>query len=236
MEFYQKMRDRSVVTGSTVRQRVVQIADLAVACQATLGSCGRTAATIWTLAGVGDSSCLESANANCSGAQNSGTQMNGISTQQRLQIYGLNCNYNPPPAEPRAGASTTARARYERALAANQALHSRYDRSDCAPNSAGARAKFKAYMEAEAAAGRLRDNWPDGWADKLQPGDYVIVYNGNADLVGAHAVIFMGWKNRNYADIVQGNAPPPFTTRSRNGLCLRAACGGLPIYTYRPER
>lgn len=56
--------------------------------------------------------------------------------------------------------------------------------------------KYKAQMPPE---------WPDSIADTLQPGDYVIVYNGNTSLRGTHAALFVGWGSGGRAQVIQGS-------------------------------
>jgi hypothetical protein len=71
----------------------------------------------------------------------------------------------------------------------------------------------------------------------LQPGDRLVVYNGNNDISGSHAVIFMGWSSQ-YPGVMQtinGTAGRPTFA---GGICVKAPCGPwakLPILTvWRP--
>jgi len=77
--------------------------------------------------------------------------------------------------------------------------------------------------------------YPDSWADELQPGDSLIIFNANSSGRGGHAAIFMGWSSRaGVANVVQGS---PGKIVKRGTLCLKSTCG-LPfplMSTYKPE-
>lgn len=194
-EFYDRIRTGGRITGTNVRDRILQIAAAADACDVALGSCGRTAGTISALAGVGGGACLNPPTGNCNGTH--GRPKRSISSAQRRHIYGVRCDMTP----------------------ANQ--RARYCRSDCQTTSSNATALISAFFRAEAAAGRL-PGWPDEWADDLRPGDYVVIYNGNRDLVGAHAVIFVGWASPGNMQVVQGSYGRP---TSSGTICVKSSCG-----------
>lgn len=217
-EFYSKMLDRSLIRASTIRERVVLIAQAAAACKVKIGSCGTTAGTISALAGVGRANpptCMYSNPNSCNGTR--GQALNELTSEQRKQVYARRCDWTPAADKP-AGTSASATKAREK----NVRMHAQYDRSDCVSSGAAAKAGFIAFMQAEAAAGRVRDNWPDGWADKLRPGDYFVCYNGNADLTGSHALVFLGWQG-NRAQVVDASygGAPSFHT----GPCLKSSCG-----------
>ncbi|MFH2136325.1 MAG: pilin [Patescibacteria group bacterium] len=77
--------------------------------------------------------------------------------------------------------------------------------------------------------------YPDSWADELQPGDSIVVFNANSSARGGHAMIFMGWTSRaGVANVIQGS---PGLVVKRATLCLKNSCG-LPFpftSTYKPE-
>ncbi|HSR89288.1 MAG TPA: hypothetical protein VLK22_02705 [Candidatus Udaeobacter sp.] len=76
--------------------------------------------------------------------------------------------------------------------------------------------------------------WPDAWADQLQPGDAIWVYNGNA-FGGNHTAIFVGWGSGGNAQVIQGSAG---LATFRGSLCIKKECGDkmLPIIkTFRPK-
>lgn len=134
-----------------------------------------------------------------------GSTISSINSEQRKRIYGQRC-------EVAKGKS----------------------REDCVTNSNEARKILLNYFRAEAAAGRM-PGWPDEWANKLKPGDYVVFYNGNKDLTGTHAVTFLGWTNDGWMQIAQGSFGKKVTF---GNVCVKSSCGEqqVPlIYAYSPK-
>jgi hypothetical protein len=88
--------------------------------------------------------------------------------------------------------------------------------STCAPDGKTARKivfdKYKSKMPPE---------WPDSIADSLQPGDYVIVYNGNTSLRGSHAALFVGWGSGGRAQVIQGSWGKVV---SMGTVCIKSSC------------
>jgi hypothetical protein len=199
VEFRQKMS--TVVTGTTPRERVVQIADIADACNVNWGSCGNVAGTIGALAGVGDTSCLDG-NGECNSG-GKGSVIFAISKEERKEMIGWNCNITPSKdGNPRPA-------------------------GECSPTAQGAVKKYRDYLFAEQKAGKIPANWPDGIANKLQPGDRLVVYNGNKDPLGAHGVIFMGWSG-DKIQVVQGGQGGSGADKdsARSGtICIKSTCG-----------
>lgn len=64
--------------------------------------------------------------------------------------------------------------------------------------------------------------WPDSWANELQPGDKLTVYNGNSDGLGFHSVLFNGWGSDGKANIIQGQWTCLVNSST---LCLKSSCG-----------
>ena len=65
-----------------------------------------------------------------------------------------------------------------------------------------------------------------------KPGDRIVIYNGNKDLVGAHAVIFMGWAAGGRMQVVQGGGggSGQEKSRARGGTwCVKSECGDKMI-------
>ena len=232
LAFYQGIQSPGVVTATTSADKVVQIADLARVCGALLGSCGRTAGAINALAGVYDSSgpawascCLQEDQckatcANYSGAKqrkcledagncndwSKGRDIYSISQTQRLFMYGLRCDTENSSGWPKCPFSGP--------------WHSASDncvRSDCVNSQAEAVAKVSEFL----GQGPALPN--------LQPGDRLVVYNGNVDLIGSHAIIFMGWSpnNPNVMQTINGTAGRPTFA---GGSCIKQPCGSWPLY------
>ncbi|TSC83919.1 MAG: Uncharacterized protein G01um101413_722 [Parcubacteria group bacterium Gr01-1014_13] len=215
-EFYQKLQTSGAVTATTPREKTVQIADIADACNINLGSCGRTAGAIVALAGTNPKNCLDPASGNCNGSYK--RRIRAISQNQRLYTYGWRCSINKKeyPNNP--------------------------PRSNCVNTPLEATKIIRDYLKAQAAAGSPElKGWPDEWANQLRPGDYVVFYNGNDDLVGSHAVIFMGWASEGRMQVVQGGmgkyTNPPNSTASGT-WCVKSSCGEsmVPLlYIYTPD-
>lgn len=199
----------ALITATDPRERVVAIADAMAACGVQYGSCGNTAGTIQALAGFGNTGCLNESLGACNG--NHAKAVFDISAAQRKELYGQRCTMTPTN------------------------LRDKYLRADCVNSSTEARKRLLGYFKKEAAEGRL-EGWPDQWADKLQPGDYVVLYNGNPDLIGAHAVTFLGWAaDGKKMQVVQGSAGKD----TWNGtICVRSACGDAQVpllYAWSPK-
>jgi len=229
LEFYSKIQSSGLIVGPSPAEKVVQVAEIADICDVHLGSCGRTAGAINALAGVGSTECLLEKYPGNDGRNNcnddsKGKDLFAISSAQRLQMYAIRCDVE--------GGASWPQCTFEGAW---QKSNSKCIRTDCAVNGLTARNKFRDFLIKESEAGRLPANWPDAWANQLKPGDRLVIYNGNHDLVGAHAIIFMGWaKDGISAQVVQGSAGLP----TRGGTwCLKKACGSrlYPlIYAWRP--
>ncbi len=199
IEFREKMK--TALTATNQRDRIVQIADIADACNVNWGSCGNTAGTITALGGGGDTGCIDSDKGNCNDG-GKGKKIFGVSNTQRNFLFGWRCGVNkeyPGKAKPF---------------------------GQCVDSAKEAVAKVRTYLFSEKAAGQLPADWPDGWANKLRPGDRVVIYNGNEDLVGSHAVIFTGWAG-DKMQVVQGGGggSGEEKDRARSGTwCVKSSC------------
>lgn len=211
-EFIEKIRTSGAITATSPREKVSQIAEIADICNAHLGSCGNTAGTISALAGLGDVSCLNPPSDKCGAPKR---VIKAISQEQRRRIFGLRCDFTVgssssiDPKDP-------ARAPYVRPTGSKV-----QDLPPCVMTGTEATRIIRDYLRAEATAGNL-PGWPDEWADQLRPGDYVVLYNGNTDLTGSHAMIFMGWTSDGRMQVIQSSWGKP----TNNGtVCVRNSCG-----------
>lgn len=197
-EFYQKLQASGKVTATTPREKVVQIADIADACNINLGSCGRTAGAIVALAGTNPKNCLDPASKNCNGSYQ--RQIRAISKDQREYTVGWNCAVNKEYPDKA--------------------------RSNCVNTTKEATKIVRDYLKEKAAEGSPElKGWPDEWANQLRPGDYVVIYNGNPDLVGSHAVIFMGWASEGRMQVVQGGTGSTANPTASGTWCVKSSCG-----------
>ena len=70
--------------------------------------------------------------------------------------------------------------------------------------------------------------WPDSWTSRLEPGDFVIIYNGNSSCGASHAQIFLGWVSNGRARMANGQwAGPQWLSTD----CLMRSCGNFSIVT-----
>ncbi|HTK60619.1 MAG TPA: pilin [Candidatus Baltobacteraceae bacterium] len=102
----------------------------------------------------------------------------------------------------------------------------------CAASSNAARLQFLEKMQAAGKAGQKElVGYPDSWTNELRPGDYINIYNGNTDLTGGHAQLFLGWgKDKKHAHVIQGGGGC-----GKDGVTGKKDCGvtryGYPCYT-----
>ncbi len=216
---------------SSVRDRIITAADLAIRCKVFFGSCGRSAGAIYALAGVGDeddpaptttdTTCLFSSdgcNLDLRKRRVPDTDEGMyLRAENSRRIRGRNCS-----------APTSSRRR---------------DCFDSAP---------QAKRQVASEISRSLVGYPNRWANHLQPGDWLYIYNGNSTPIGSHSIIFLGWENeaQGQAWIFEGNprswlgsSHTPVSerlaeTRVRlNRACLKAECGNYyPIVqVYDPE-
>ncbi|MBI5072118.1 hypothetical protein HZB93_04515 [Candidatus Falkowbacteria bacterium] len=180
----------TVVTGSTPREKVIQIAEAAAKCGVTLGSCGKTSENINNLAGVG-------------GGMSRGRSIHEISVTQRKYLCTLNCGARVDVSHPcdpvhKEGREDIPCLQDARNLPASSKKTDVYN-------------KLKSEIS----------NWPDSWADDLEPGDSFVVFNGNSDPPGNHTAIFMGWASEGRAKVIQGAYG---RLVNENTICIKSNC------------
>lgn len=75
--------------------------------------------------------------------------------------------------------------------------------------------------------------WPDSWANDLQPGDKLTLYNANSDGLGFHSALFIGWGSNGEANIVQGQWTCLVNSTT---VCLRSSCAkhGVLVRVFKP--
>ncbi len=182
----------SIIKTTSPTEKVVQIAEAAAKCGVHLGSCGRTAGTILALAGVVDPTCLQGGKKGKGCLDVKGKTVFAIPQSDRKWLSTVKCNAKDSKGVPITPMSPCANTQKE----ARQIV---YD-------------KFKKMMPA---------NWPDSVANSLQPGDYVIVYNGNSSLRGTHAALFIGWGSGGRAQVIQGSWG---RVASIGTVCIKSEC------------
>lgn len=232
LEFYTGIQKPGVITASSRGDKVVQIADLARVCGAMLGSCGRTAGAIQALAGVYDngrpwySCCLQedACKASCASISNAktraaclknagncndaamGKSFYQITQTQRYFLYALRCDTEGSSKWPTCSFDGPWTSGSDNCI-----------RRDCVKTQKEAVQRVQEFLGKQAPL------------PELVPGDRLVVYNGNTDLVGAHAITFMGWsaQNKNVMQTINGTAGRPTFA---GGSCVKPPCGSWPLY------
>lgn len=197
VEFYNQVIPK--LTGATFVERVTQAGEIAVSCGVSLGSCGKTGGTLWTLAGVGDKSCLFGSKTICNPHEKNATRetVHAVPPATVRRLFGLRC-----------GDKIQASCQ-KRGLPVN---------TDCIEGRGAAISSARSFIQAAAGGG-----YPDAWVNDLQPGDILWLYNANNECDGQHTVIFLGWASEGKARVVQGQwgSPVHFGT-----VCIKSSCGG----------
>lgn len=206
-EFYEKIG--AAITATSPAEKVVQVADAATKCGVRLGSCGRTAGTIYTLAGI----TTQGYTKDCL------TEPRGCWTHEKAkQIF-----WRPKDV----GSLMKDQGTCENICKIN------------GKGSASCKEARKTATQAVTAEMRLQFqsnilNWPDGIANQLMPGDTIWIYNGNGDkCAGQHSAIFVGWAENGKAQVIQGqnqqtlSAAKPYQDGqvTYGTICLKAECG-----------
>jgi hypothetical protein len=247
IEFFEKIPQLIDKTKGTVRERVVKIADAAVACGVDLGSCGKTVGSIYTLAGVINDTCLQDGGA-CPYEVKTIIAKNSITEAQKKLLYKNMCNPSCSAACAKFDSESgrkTCQAKCDAISPSCLPYPAKPAESDKSATAEDARSVRKAtkkeavrlvYQDLAAQLGP--SGWPDSWLNTLQPGDALWIYNANAPAIdlGAHSFIFMGWKDDKTMETVEGTAGKAAFRSSR---CLRASCSGSvapTINIFKPDR
>lgn len=175
IDFYKKVTP--LIKGNAFMERLLSASQIAADCKTNLGFCGKTAGTLWTLAGVGDPSCLYGAKSICVPHEKSATRtvIKSLSyTVKAAQIRGLRCD-SDKECKP-------------------------YLLKDCVEGRGAAMARAKPIIVGASGSG-----YPDSWADLLQPGDIIFIYTANESCTGEHASVFLGWSGNGRARVIQGD-------------------------------
>ena len=199
----------ATLTGATIGEKIVQVANAAVQCQVTFDACGATAGAIWALAGVGTRgpACLDAAGHGCwTQEQNGRYTLRELPRSIARPALAFRC----PGREPCQGIS------YE----------------GCMNSTPDAVAHFREVARSSTEA-RMQ-GYPDSWANLLQPGDIFHVYNGNDSCGANHAMIFVGWTASGRAQVIQGAYG---RVAWASTVCVKAACGNYSPITriFRPQ-
>ena len=192
------------MTGTTIAERIFQAADIAISCHKNLGSCGHVAGVMWGLAGVGGTNkCLFDPKKSCEWLLLSRKATKVIRSVSSKPLWGLLCENSCSPKQKGELPAIAAQRGFNCASSQGAAINA-------------ARKIIK---------GVVGGDWPNTWADGLQPGDWIYSYSGNKECDGLHSYIFLEWQDqkKGWAYVVQGQANKNVNYARR---CLKTACGG----------
>ena len=193
-EFFAKIE--TAITGQTITDKITQIADAASKCGVEFGSCGRTVGTIYALAGATSHECIDS-KTDCNNWPNRSKQ--NISKSQMDIIIHAKCKTDEQITE----------------MNSKEKAQWGENSTDCKTDKKEAKQMVYEKLKAEI------PGYPDTWADSLQPGDWLIFYNGNSSYSAAHSVLFLGWGKDGKAQVIQGSYENQVKAGS---VCIRSNC------------
>lgn len=164
-------------------------------CKVPFGSCGGTAGAIYAMAGVGEKSCLTSTAPECRNHENAGTVVEMKSGRRLRSIMCVD---------------------KAKCCSTSYIKDCTIDNTGCTDDKATGAKMIVEMMQKDV------PGWPDSWADKLQPGDIMWIWNGNAECGGLHSALFIGWaKEPGWANVVQGSIN---IGTFGGSLCVKASC------------
>ncbi len=211
-----------------LRPRIAAVAEASVRCQVRMGSCGTTAGSIWTIAGIGKDELGKMSHGTYGTTRwGSPAKTYVIPTKISLQSLAIPCGAECPDSEqmrklcngncdledakeppPKNKDGTTRQAQVVR--------------RNCAKPGAEAKQRLREIIEEDPSM----KGWPDSWTNQLEIGDVIVVYNGNSSCGSAHAQVFLGWASEGKARLANGQWKGPlwFSTE-----CLKRSCGNFAI-------
>ena len=195
-------------------------AEAGVKCLTHYGSCGSTATTWQAIAGVG-ADTLGTNQPSSGGTTRWGGVSHELSTAMSWNTFPIACGSVCGGNHFRdlCGARCDPATRPNGTVIPDQYKVMR----DCFR---GADARAEARRLIEGAGGPA--GWPDSWTSRLEPGDFIIIFNGNPSCASSHAQIFLGWTSGGNARLANGQwAGPQWESTS----CMMRSCGNFEIVT-----
>lgn len=172
-----EMMSAQVASLGNMREKILRVADAAANCGVHMNSCGSGAGAVLSIAGVGNGpGCIDMSNPHSCWAQ----ETSGMTTPRGGSVSrSLFFDVINSKCGVKEGAACGA--------------------ADCSPEGPAAVARARRILQAGV------PGYPDSFANLLQPGDILWVYNANGgNCTGLHSVIFMGWAANGKAQVVQG--------------------------------
>ncbi len=211
----------SYVRGNDFGSRIRQVAEFFADCGINMNNCGNVAKCAWIAAGINGSVNEKGICKPVKGAYK--TITTEIGGKLYTWAYGRRCQAQ------------------RKCLKHADAAREGNPRRNIPPNPEAAerwagyvRSSDKCGSDMSSAISRVRNhlignlnNYPNGFADRLAPGDWVYVYSGNTECDGMHSMIFLGWheNKKGVAWILDGSIKQNPQIRER---CLKneGSCTG----------
>jgi hypothetical protein len=213
---------RSILSGDR-GNKIAMTAEAGVKCLVNYGSCGSHASTWWAIAGVGPNT-LGANNPEVGGTTAWGGTNHEPPTKIALQTLGVACGTECAGSQFAKENCPEGRCTSRTAKGSDGKPTTYYKVvNDCFGKS-GATDEVRKLMEGPGGP----PGWPDSWTSKLEVGDYIWVYNGNASCGATHAEIFLGWTGGGKGMVAAGQATGP---QWEYAPCLMRACGKFDIVT-----
>jgi hypothetical protein len=184
-----------------MRERILRVADAADKCGVHMNSCGSGAGAILSIAGVGTGpSCIDQPGGHsCWAQEGPGTTTPRGGSVPRALFFDVQTSKCGTKDGTACGAP------------------------DCATTGPAAVARARRVLQAGI------PGYPDSFANLLQPGDILWVYNANGSgCTGLHSVVFMGWASNGKAQVVQGQDG---RVMRAGQTCISSRCNGGNNYT-----
>lgn len=217
--FRSKMR--GFMSGDT-RTKIAMTAEAGVKCKVHFGSCGSHTATWWSIAGVGPDQ-LGDNNPNVGGSTAWGGMNHEPPKTIALAMLDVACG-TECEGEAFGKQCGETRCTSRQARGANGKMTTFYKVTNDCYGKKDATDEVRALMSGPGGP----PGWPDSWTSKLEIGDIIWVYNGNASCGAQHAETFLGWVGGGKAMVAAGqyNGPQWESTE-----CLMRACGRFQVVT-----
>ncbi|MEY4745094.1 MAG: Type secretion system pilin [Candidatus Parcubacteria bacterium] len=197
-----------------LRRKIVMTAEAGVNCLTHYGSCGATATTWQAIAGCGNDTLGANEPSRCGTTLWDGVR-HELSVAMSWQTFAIACDAVCGGSQFRdvCGARCLPAFRADGTPIPNQ-----YKVVDGCFRGAAARAEARRILSGPGGPA----GWPDSWTSRLEPGDFVIIFNGNSSCASSHAQIFLGWASPGRARLANGQWSGP---QWESTECMMRSCG-----------
>ncbi|MDF1497603.1 MAG: hypothetical protein P1P90_06165 [Patescibacteria group bacterium] len=209
------------VNGTDFGYRIRQAAEFFADCGINMNNCGNVAQCAWMAAGVNGTVSKNGICTPVKGAYKTVTPE--IGGDLYTWAYGRRCVGGEKCLE---HADAAMRGNEKRNIAPNPESAARWQSYFRSSDQCGGSMSAAIALVRDHLAGSL-PNYPNDFADRLEPGDWVYIYAGNTECDGMHSMIFLGWheSKKGVAWILDGSIKQNPKIRER---CLKneGSCAG----------